>query len=123
MASQHWPPEWQRGLLAAAVLGVLTQHTQHGYALAQSLKRSGWGSVPGGTLYPVLRNLEERKLITGTWDTQERGPARKYYQATRAGVRLTTQHQAAWQLLAQSMAGLLGTEESNHAQRHPPVHR
>lgn len=115
MTSQDWPPEWQRGLLATAVLGALGQQSQHGYAVAQNLERQGWGTVHGGTLYPVLRGLEERELIIGTWQTRERGPARKYYHLTDAGHRAVAQNQAAWARFSRSMADLLGTEESNHA--------
>lgn len=105
-------------MLAAAVLGALSQHAQHGYGVAQSLEHRGWGSVKGGTLYPVLRSLEAQELITGTWDTQERGPARKYYRLTDGGLRTVERHRAAWKQFSLSMDGLLCPEELNHAQDH-----
>lgn len=115
MPRRSWPAEWQRGLLPAVVLGMLNQRPQHGYAIAQELERCGWGTIRGGTLYPIFRNLEAQQLIAGTWEAQDRGPARKYYHLTTDGVRAAAEHRIAWDRLSQSMSGLLGREESHDA--------
>lgn len=115
MPRRSWPAEWQRGLLPAVVLGMLNQRPQHGYAIAQELERCGWGTIRGGTLYPTFRNLEAQQLIAGTWEAQDRGPARKYYHLTTDGVRAAAEHRIAWDRLSQSMSGLLGREESHDA--------
>ena len=88
MATSAWPSEWQRGLLPAAILGILGRRPLHGYGIAQELEKHGWGAIPGGTLYPALRTLETKGLVTGSWRTAERGPARKYYRPTQAGLGL-----------------------------------
>jgi PadR family transcriptional regulator PadR len=46
--------------------------------------------VPGGTVYPALRRLEEGGYLASTWEKPsiaraEPRPARKYYELTRAG--------------------------------------
>lgn len=46
--------------------------------------------LPGGTVYPALRRLEDAGFLTSTWEkdsvaTAEARPARKYYDVTRAG--------------------------------------
>jgi len=46
--------------------------------------------VPGGTVYPALRRLEEAGYLASKWEKQsiaqaEPRPARKYYELTRAG--------------------------------------
>jgi PadR family transcriptional regulator PadR len=46
--------------------------------------------VPGGTVYPALRRLEEAGHLTSKWEKQavaqaELRPPRKYYELTRAG--------------------------------------
>ena len=46
--------------------------------------------VPGGTVYPALRRLEESGYLTSKWEKQsiaqsEPRPPRKYYEMTRAG--------------------------------------
>jgi PadR family transcriptional regulator, regulatory protein PadR len=46
--------------------------------------------VPGGTVYPALRRLEEAGYLISKWEKQsiaqaEPRPARKYYELTRPG--------------------------------------
>ena len=46
--------------------------------------------VPGGTVYPALRRLEEAGFLASRWEKQsisqsEPRPQRKYYELTRAG--------------------------------------
>lgn len=46
--------------------------------------------LPGGTVYPALRRLEEAGCLTSKWEAQsiaqaEPRPPRKYYEMTRAG--------------------------------------
>ena len=46
--------------------------------------------LPGGTVYPALRRMEEATFLTSEWEKQsvalkEQRPARKYYELTREG--------------------------------------
>jgi len=46
--------------------------------------------LPGGTVYPALRRLEEAGYLTSKWEhpkisQSELRPARKYYELTRSG--------------------------------------
>src|SRR5687767_12525729 len=46
--------------------------------------------LPGGTVYPALRRLEEAGHLTSKWEKEsiaraEPRPARKYYELTRSG--------------------------------------
>ena len=46
--------------------------------------------LPGGTVYPALRRLEEAGYLTSKWEhpkisQSEPRPARKYYELTRTG--------------------------------------
>lgn len=45
--------------------------------------------LPGGTVYPALRRLEEGGHLTSDWEkpgvAREPRPPRKYYELTRAG--------------------------------------
>jgi PadR family transcriptional regulator PadR len=46
--------------------------------------------LPGGTVYPALRRLEEAGYLTSKWEEphiaqSEPRPPRKYYELTRAG--------------------------------------
>lgn len=65
--------------LSAAAERVLSELNRgeplHGYELIQ---RTG---VKSGTLYPLLRRLEERGLVVSEWEEPELRdrPARRYY--------------------------------------------
>jgi DNA-binding PadR family transcriptional regulator len=46
--------------------------------------------MPGGTVYPALRRLEEAGHLTSKWEPErvanaEARPRRKYYEVTRTG--------------------------------------
>ena len=46
--------------------------------------------LPGGTVYPALRRLEDQGYVVSKWEKgdiaqQEQRPARKYYKVTRDG--------------------------------------
>lgn len=46
--------------------------------------------LPDGTVYPILRRLERRGVLTGAWEDEERAraeqrPPRRYYRLTPLG--------------------------------------
>lgn len=68
----------------AAVL--LAIRAGHGYGF-DVMDATG---LPNGTVYPLLRRLERRGVLTGSWEDEqvaraEQRPARRYYRLTRAG--------------------------------------
>jgi poly-beta-hydroxybutyrate-responsive repressor len=73
--------------LEACLLLLLHCDEIHGYDLLDGLKRFGFDQNPvdSSTVYRVLRNLEERGLVTSRWDTASGGPARRLYQLTEEG--------------------------------------
>lgn len=68
----------------AAVLTALAAGLEYGFdiAAATGLRR--------GTVYPILRRLEEADMVTGRWEPHETSreegrPPRRYYALTAAG--------------------------------------
>jgi len=66
------------------VLQAIRVGHRHG---ADIMEATGQG---GGTVYKVLRRLEERRLIEGRWEDpaigeRERRPRRRYYRVTAEG--------------------------------------
>jgi PadR family transcriptional regulator PadR len=77
-----------KGVLELAVLKLLNENDQYGYAIMQQVSdRSDTQlHMKDGTLYPILYRLEDNKLIKSYWQQPEgRGKPRKYYQITKAG--------------------------------------
>jgi DNA-binding PadR family transcriptional regulator len=72
------------GLGTSLVLRAIKEGHRYG---ADIMAATGQG---GGTIYKVLRRLEERGLIVGAWEDagqaeRERRPRRRYYRLTRDG--------------------------------------
>lgn len=96
MASQPWPSEWLRGALTLAVLRVLADGPTYGYAIANALEAAGFGSVKGGTLYPLLSRLEANGLVETEWRDGDGGPGRKYFLLSDDGRAQYTAQTALW---------------------------
>lgn len=74
-----------------AALGLLQGEALHGYRLKQQLElfMSSCVSVNYGTIYPLLKRLEERSYLSVVTDADaEAGSGRKIYSITEAGRQL-----------------------------------
>ena len=63
--------------------------------------------MPGGTVYPALRRLEETGYLTSTWEKArvahaDARPRRKYYEPTRAGREALADAMKRYRLLEQT---------------------
>lgn len=85
MNTPTWPSEWLRGVLELAVLRVLAEGPTYGYAIGAALQDGGFGSLKGGTLYPLLTRLEQAGSVAVEWRHGDGGPARKYFILTDTG--------------------------------------
>lgn len=74
--------ELRRGVISLAVLSAL-QNPTYGYSLQQALVDRGF-EVEQGTLYPLLRRLDEQGLLESLWNVDESRP-RKYYRLSEKG--------------------------------------
>jgi DNA-binding PadR family transcriptional regulator len=74
--------ELRRGVLQIAALALMRQRT-YGYQLGKDLAGHGL-ETEEGTLYPILRRLQEQGLVSSSWDTEGTRP-RKYYEITDQG--------------------------------------
>lgn len=70
---------------AALVLKVISGGCRYGFDI---MEKTG---LPSGTVYPILRRLEQAELIQSKWERGEaqelQRPQRRYYRLTRAGER------------------------------------
>lgn len=72
------------GFVTTIILRTIRDGHRHG---ADIMAATGEG---GGTVYKVLRRLEERRYVIGRWEDAgiaeaERRPRRRYYRLTRTG--------------------------------------
>lgn len=97
--------ELRRGVLVLAVLAQL-ETASYGYSLIQRLAERGL-EIEEGTLYPLLRRLEQQGLLTSDWDTTEARP-RKYYRISEAGRAVLETLTVEWFATAAVMHRILG---------------
>jgi PadR family transcriptional regulator, regulatory protein PadR len=72
-------------MLTAHLLAMLKGWSAYGYELAQRLEESGLGTYNKGSIYRLLRQLEESGMVSSKWDTSNDGPARRIYDLTSNG--------------------------------------
>ena len=92
------------------ILSVLQDTPRHGYAIAREVERLSADALlmREGTLYPALRVLEQDGLISGAWEIQPVGPARKIYTLTEAGKAELAKRTSEWEQYARMMGAFLG---------------
>ena len=88
---------------SALVLKVISGGCNYGFDI---MERTG---LPSGTVYPILRRLEEAGLILARWEPEAarelQRPQRRYYKLTRAGERTLAQASLRYPLLENLTAG------------------
>ena len=75
-----------KSFLDLFVLSLLDGGSKHGYEIMRELRSRTGTRIGAGTLYPLLYELEERKLILGEWVSPTRR-SRRVYRITDTGER------------------------------------
>lgn len=96
--------ELRRGILVLATLSQLEQ-ARYGYALIQELGAHGL-EIEQGTLYPLLRRLEEQGLLMSEWNVEGSRP-RRYYRLSPVGTEVLASLTVEWYGLAGIMDDML----------------
>jgi PadR family transcriptional regulator PadR len=94
--------ELLKGAMAYLVLSVLREGEQYGYQVAQHIRdRSDGAFAPSeGSLYPTLHRLEADGALVAVWRPSEKGPRRRWYHITEAGLGALADHEAEWAAFA-----------------------
>jgi len=100
-----------KGVAPAVVLEILTRGKMYGYELSEQIeKRSGDVlSLGKGTLYPLLYNLEAKKLIASEWETSENGRKRRYYSITSRGEEMLNSQKEQLSSMYEGLKMVFGT--------------
>jgi transcriptional regulator len=98
-------PDFSKDLIAATsiplILSVLQEGESYGYEIIKTIKERSGGTLEfaEGTLYPVLKKLEEKKFIASNWKTADNERQRKYYRITAIGKKQLQAEKANWQFI------------------------
>ena len=79
--------ELLKGVAPVVVLEVLSRGAMYGYQLSEAIENRSDNilTLGKGTLYPLLYNLEAKKLVKGRWEEAQNGRKRRYYSITSKG--------------------------------------
>ncbi|WP_438862805.1 PadR family transcriptional regulator [Neptunicella sp.] len=96
--------ELRRGVLILTALSSLKQE-HYGYSLRKKLATVGL-EIDEGTLYPLLRRLEDQGLLHSHW-REEQGRKRRFYQTSPDGLDALQQMTNEWHNLNNAMLKLM----------------
>jgi transcriptional regulator len=97
------------GTLDLIVLQLLQAEPTNGYDLTlriQAMSRDVL-NVNAGSLYPALYRLEQRGLLTATWDRSDSGRRTKVYAVTATGRRHLAEQRESWERFSGALRAIL----------------
>jgi len=95
----------RKGVLDLCVLAVLSRGESYGYEIASTLVAAvGMG---GGTIYPLMRRMQNDGLVATRIVESSKGAPRKYYPPTPPGRSIFEAHRRDWRSLAGAVDKLL----------------
>ena len=97
-------------LLDTCVLSILSKEDTYGYILTQNIKEVI--DISETTLYPVLRKLQARELLT-TYDKAYQGRNRRYYKITDLGKVKLEENLKEWEVYKEKIDQILLGGEMN----------
>lgn len=101
LATKKFQKEMNAGTTALVLLSVLSRSAEpmYGYQIARLLEDSepDISIMKQGSLYPVLRSLEENALLSSSVEPSVSGPPRRYYTITPEGRTILAEWVEIWQ--------------------------
>lgn len=96
----------KKGALELCVLAMLSR--QDGYAYEIASRLAGAIGMGEGTIYPLMRRLQNDGLVETYLVESSSGPPRKYYRLTEAGKAGLAAQRHAWAAFSRAVHDILG---------------
>jgi len=110
---ERWSKEIKRGAASLAIVAVLDERTAYGYEIVKTLgERASFLQLEQGTVYPLLRRLEKRKLLASEWNYDDPAKPKKYYKLTADGKMALKMMTETWYVLSDELRRLLEGADS-----------
>ena len=108
--SRREPGDLLQGTLGILILKSLLLGPAHGYAISRWVEDTTGDvlRIEEGSLYPALRRLEDRGLVSSEWGVSENNRRARFYSLTRTGRKQLQREAEDWRVKAEIMARLLG---------------
>jgi PadR family transcriptional regulator PadR len=96
----------RKGVLEMCVLALLSAGDNYAYDIAARMAEGvGMGE---GTVYPLMRRMQNDGLVTTYLKESESGPSRKYYKLTKSGRAAFENQRTEWQTFETHVRKILG---------------
>ena len=96
----------KKGVLEMCVLALLSKGDNYAYDIASRMAEAvGMGE---GTIYPLMRRMQNDGLVDTRLVESNSGPPRKYYRLTSVGRAAFTAQKREWRAFMDSVNQLLG---------------
>jgi PadR family transcriptional regulator PadR len=99
----------KKGVLELCVLALLSRADSYAYEIASRL--AAGIDMGEGTIYPLMRRLQDEKLVETYLVESPAGPSRKYYRLTEAGKASFATQKNAWSAFAGAVNDILGEQQ------------
>ncbi|HXS05788.1 MAG TPA: PadR family transcriptional regulator [Rhizomicrobium sp.] len=104
--SESLQVQLKKGVLEMCVLALLSKGDNYAYEIASQMAAAvGMGE---GTIYPLMRRMQNDDLVSTYLQESASGPPRKYYKLTKAGAAALQAQRAEWDAFETAVAKLLG---------------
>ena len=99
---------YRRSVLEASILALLAESASHGYELVEQVNgvAADLVCIDPGSMYRLLRGLEQQGLVRSSWETADAGPSRRVYVITEQGAEALEFMAESLSLRARSMQRL-----------------
>ena len=95
----------KKGVLEMCVLVLLSRGDNYAYDIASRMAEAvGMGE---GTIYPLMRRMQNEGLVSTYLKESDSGPPRKYYRLTKSGAQALKSQISDWQAFETSVRKFL----------------
>jgi len=86
----QWDKEYKKGFTSYVILIFLKKQTMYGYEIKSKLEELTSSAITyqDSGIYQILKKLSSKKMVTIEIRKSNKGPKRKYYSITEAGLQL-----------------------------------
>ncbi len=96
----------KKGVLEMCVLALLSNGDNYAYDIASRMAEAvGMGE---GTIYPLMRRMQNDGLVSTYLRESDSGPPRKYYSLTKAGATALKAQVSDWMAFETAVKKILG---------------
>jgi PadR family transcriptional regulator PadR len=104
--SESLQVQLKKGVLEMCVLALLSNGDNYAYDIASRMADAvGMGE---GTVYPLMRRMQNEGLVTTYLVESASGPPRKYYKLTKTGALALKSQIADWKTFEVAVRKILG---------------